>query len=118
MPDKLIIKDLVAQCRIGAFEWEQANPQNIWIDLELAIDAAKAATQDDLQQAIDYGWLVTSVKQHVQHKPFRLLETLAEELASLILKTFSVSQVTVRVKKRSLPGIDFAAVEITRPTTG
>ena len=114
MADKLVIKDLVAECRIGIFEREQQTPQNVWIDLELTIDAVKAAASDDVNATIDYGRLVTTIKQHAQHKPFRLLETLAEELASLILKEFKPTQVVVRVKKRALPGVDFAAVEITR----
>ena len=114
MADKLVISDLVAECRIGVYEWEQANPQHVWIDLELAIDAAKAAALDDVKATIDYGRLVSAVTQHVQHKPFGLLETIAEDVASLILKEFAVSQVLVRVKKRALPGLDYAAVEITR----
>lgn len=116
MPDKLLIKDLAASCRIGVFDWEQATPQPIWIDLELAIDAARAAAKDDVRQAVDYGRLVTMVKQHTEHHRFRLLETLAEGLAQLILKEFATSQVLVRVKKRALPGIDSAAVEVVRPT--
>ena len=113
--DKLIIKDLIAECRIGVYDWEQRIPQNVWIDLELAIDAANAAASDNVQAAIDYGRLVTTIKQHAQHKPFGLLETLAETLAALILKEFPTPQVTIRIKKRALPGVDYAAVEITRP---
>ena len=113
--DKLIIKDLVAECRVGVYEWEQAHPQSVWIDLELAIDAAKAAALDDVKATIDYGRLVSVITQHVQHKPFGLLETIAEDVASLILKEFAASQVLVRVKKRALPGVDYAAVEIIRP---
>jgi len=114
MADKLLIHDLIAECRIGVFEWEQAHPQNIWIDLELEIDAKTAAARDDVNAAIDYGRLVTIVKQHIEHKPFNLIETMAEEVATLILKEFKPTQVVVRVKKRALPGVDFAAVEITR----
>jgi len=117
MPDKLVIHDLVAECRLGIFEWEQKTPQNVWIDLELAIDAAKVAASDDVNATIDYGRLVTTVKQHVQRKPFRLLETMAEEVAALVLKEFLTTQVLVRVKKRALPGVDFAAVEISRHAT-
>lgn len=114
MADRLLIHDLVAECRIGVHDWEQATPQQVWIDLELGIDAAQAASHDDVADTIDYGRLVTAVKQHVQRKPFRLLETLAEELASLLLTEFATPEVTVRVKKRALPGIDYAAVELSR----
>ena len=114
MPDRLVIRDLVAECRIGVFEWEQAKPQTIWIDLELEIDAKKAAARDEVKDAIDYGALVTTVQQLVQSKSYRLLETMAEEIATLTLQQFKTPAVLVRVKKRALPGIDFAAVEIRR----
>ena len=114
MVDKLIIHDLVAECKIGAFDWERETPQSIWLDLELEIDATQAAARDDVRATIDYGRLVTTVKQHVEHKTFSLLETMAEEVAALVLKDFLTPSVTVRVRKRALPGIDYAAVEITR----
>ena len=112
--DTLIIKDLVVECRIGVLEWEQATPQSVWIDLELEIDAAKAAAHDDVNTTIDYARLVAAVTQHAQGKPFHLLETMAEEMALLILKEFHTPQVLVRVKKRALPSIDYAAVEVVR----
>ncbi|MBI3088476.1 MAG: dihydroneopterin aldolase [Candidatus Omnitrophica bacterium] len=116
MKDKLVIHDLAAEGRLGVFDWEQAKPQPIWIDLELEIDVPQAAARDDVHATIDYGRLVTAVKQHVQRRPYRLLETLAEELAAVVLNEFLTPEVTVRVKKRALPGLDYAAVEITRRT--
>ena len=88
MADKLLICKLAARCRLGVFEWEQANPQDVWIDLELAIRAAKAARRDDVKEAVDYARLVTAVKQLVEQTPYRLMETMAEEIAALILKEF------------------------------
>lgn len=101
-------------CRMGVYDWERETPQTIWVDLELAIDAASAAMRDDVQDTIDYGRLVTLIKQHGHSKPFNLLETMAEELAALVLREFPSDEVTIRVKKRSLPGVGSAVVEVTR----
>lgn len=117
MTDRLSLHDLTVECRLGVHEWEQATPQTVWIDLELAIDATAAAARDDLEDAVDYGALVTAVKQRVHHTAYRLLETLAEDLAGLVLGQFHVPQVRVRVMKKALPGIAGAAVEIVRPRT-
>ena len=114
MRDRLIIHDLVAACRVGVFEVERATPQQIWIDLDLTINAAKAAAHDDVEDAIDYAKLATTVREYAQEKPYRLLETLAEEIAAVILGRFRTPRVRVRLKKRALPGIDYAAVEVTR----
>ena len=114
MADRLFIHDLTASCHIGVSDWEQAKAQDVWIDLELEIDAAKAAAHDDVKDAVDYGALVTAVKSLVQGTSCHLVETLAEEVASLILSQFAAPQVRVRVKKRALPGIESAAVEVLR----
>ncbi|MDP3721924.1 MAG: dihydroneopterin aldolase [Candidatus Omnitrophota bacterium] len=114
MSDTLHIHELAVECRVGVFDWERAKPQTVWMDLTMAIDAAKAAASDELSATVDYARLVTIVTQHVRQKPFGLLETMAEEVAALILKEFQTSTVTVRLKKRALPGVDYAAVEVTR----
>lgn len=114
MPDTLVISELAAQCRVGVSEEERATPQPIWVDLEVAIDAAAAARRDDVQDALDYAALVSTVKQCVESKPYHLLETIAEDVAAVVLQRFETKQVFVRVKKRALPGIGYAAVEITR----
>ena len=112
--DTLIIHGLTAQCRIGVSEAEQASPQQLWIDLELEIDAARAAAKDDVHAAVDYAELVGAVRTLAESRTVALLETLAEEIASAILERFGTDSVTVRVKKRALPGMDYAAVEIER----
>ena len=114
MSDTLVISELAAQCRIGVLPEEQAAPQSVWIDLELQIDATAAARRDDVQDALDYAALVSEVRQRVESKAYHLLETIAEDVASLVLQRFATAQVFVRVKKRALPGIGYAAVELTR----
>lgn len=114
MADTLHIHGLSVRSRVGVYDWEQASPQEISVDLELKIDAAKAAARDDVVDAIDYGRLVTAVQQLVQERTYRLLETVAEDIASLILEVFGTPQVLVRVTKRALPSIESAAVEIIR----
>jgi dihydroneopterin aldolase len=113
-PDRLLINGLTADCRLGVTDQEQATPQRVWIDLELAIDARRAAARDAVDDALDYARLVQVVSERVQRKPYRLLETMAEDVAAQILGQFATPEVLVRVHKRALPGIESAAVEIVR----
>ena len=114
MADMLKIYDLMIETHVGVFEWERKELQKIWLDLELPIDARGAARMDDVQHVVDYGALVTQVRQHVAQRVYHLMETIAEETAQLILGHFPTDQVQVRVKKRALPGVDHACVEILR----
>ncbi len=114
MADRLIIHDVEAPCRIGVFDWEREKPQTVWIDLELEIDAASAAANDDVEDAVDYARLVDAVRAIAQQRSYRLLETLAETLTSHILSEYATPVVRIKIKKRALKRIGYAAVELER----
>ena len=113
-PDTFLVHELAVECRLGAYEWEQRTPQTVWVDLELAIDAARAAARDDLRDAVDYAALVKDVRSLAAGRAFTLMETLAESVASAALARSGSPWVRVRVRKRALEGIGYAQVEIER----
>lgn len=112
--DTLSINGLKTLCRIGTTEHEQRNPQEIIIDLEISIDAAVAAKTDDVRDAVDYAAIVGDVKELAEEAPFALMETLAEEIAAMLLEEFGTEAVRVRVSKKALAEIDNASIEIER----
>ena len=114
MADTLIIRDIAIPCRIGVTEEERAQPQTLWMDVELPIDAAAAAVQDDVGETVDYARLVSVIASLVRETPYRLLETVADQAAALILREFAVARVRVEVRKKALPGIGYAAVAVER----
>ena len=114
MADTLHIHDLIAHSRIGVTEEERAAPQELRLDLELSMDTSAAGVTDSVEDAIDYAQLVATVRDFVEQHSCNLLEALAEEVARLILQNFPTHYVMVRIKKRALPDISYAAVEITR----
>ena len=114
MADTLILHDIAASCRIGVYEWEQKTPQDVWVDVELAIDASTTAASDDVADAVDYAQLVKAVIGEAKRRPCRLLETLAERIAARVLDLSGMPRVRVRVKKKAMPEIGYAAVEIER----
>ena len=114
MADTLMLHDITVSCRLGVHEWEQRTPQDVWVDLELAIDAASAAATDEVADAVDYAALVHAVIEEAQRRPCRLLETLADRIAARVLAESGTPRVRVRVKKKAMPEIGYAAVEIER----
>ncbi|HEX9779744.1 MAG TPA: dihydroneopterin aldolase [bacterium] len=112
--DRLELHDVEVDCRIGVFEWERERPQRIRIDVSLTVDAEAASRVDDMSAAVDYGRLVTRIRQFAGQGTFGLMETLAHRLAGLLAQETPSAWVRVRVKKSALPGIGFAAVEVER----
>lgn len=102
----------------GVFPEENKLGQRFYVDLELSLDLSKAGQTDDLEQTVNYAEVYERVKRIVEGKTFRLIEALAENVASDVLHQYTnVNDVTVRVVKPHPPfdiQFDGVTVEINR----
>lgn len=118
MSDRILIHGIQFHGHHGVHEEERKLGQRFVVDVELWLDLAPAAGTDDLGTTVDYERVHALVVEIGTQEQFQLLETLAERVASVILKKFPVQHVTVRATKPSpaIPGIfGGVSVEITRP---
>ena len=97
--DKIILTDLRIDAVIGIWDWEKRNPQTISIDLEMQTDTKKASQLDSIEDALDYKAVSKRVKQFIQASQFNLIETLAENVAKIILEEFDVQWLKLRISK-------------------
>ena len=113
--DRIHIRDLGLRCVIGVYEDERRDRQDIILNIVLAGDFSKAGRTDDIEDAVNYKDIKKAVIKLVESSQYRLIETLAEQVAAIGLGHPKVQQVTVTVDK---PGaLRFArsvAYEITR----
>ena len=119
--DHISIPDLPLPCRIGVSEGERAAPQLVLIDVELYLDLAPAARQDDFRKTVDYVAVCEALSETAAARPRALIETLAEDSAAELLRRFPVDRVRLRVRKPSALedfGAPCAAVEIERGRDG
>lgn len=87
------------------------------IDVEMTLDLHPAGSTDSLEKTVDYSAVYDLVCKVQSRRQYRLIEALAESVASEILARFPVDEVTVRVRKNWAPlgGIvDHTEVQITR----
>ncbi len=115
--DRILIKGLVCRATVGVPEWERRKRQKILIDLELGLDLKKAGRSDRVEQSVDYAAVAREVKEWVEGRPFVLVEAMAESAAGRVLGRFKVKQVTLRVRKFSVPGTCSVGVKIQRGQT-
>jgi dihydroneopterin aldolase len=113
--DTIIISDLEVYYQIGITEAERAKPQRLLISVEMAHDFKLAAARDDLAETIDYAALSERLLHFGDDCHWALVETLAADLAAMILDDFSPNQVSVEVKKFSVPQARYVGVRVTRP---
>ena len=74
-------------------------PQTVSIDLEMGTDIQKAAESESIDDCLDYKKVSKRVVQLVQDSKFKLVETMAERVAEIIMNEFSVPWVKVSVCK-------------------
>ena len=113
--DKVFITGLQVDAYIGVYDWEHEQPQPLVIDLEMDWDNRKAAQSEQLVDALDYDALSKAVTHLIQSRPRVLIETVAEEVAQLVLTDFKAPRVRVKVAKpQAVAAADYTAVEIVR----
>lgn len=113
--DAILIDQLELQARLGVTDAERANAQRITISLRLEPNFSWAAIEDDVRRTIDYARVCERVKSIVAARARNLIETLAEEVASELLRDFPLRHVEIELRKYILPETNFVAVKIRRP---
>lgn len=117
--DIVFIKQLQINTVIGVYEWEKCIQQRLLIDLELSTDIRSAAASDDIRQALDYAVISQRVQQFITAKPIELIETVAEQVADMLLTEFATSVVKVTVcKPDALAHAETVGVSIMRSKSG
>lgn len=97
--DIIYLHGLRCQCRIGVWQWEKKVDQALNFDLDLGVDAVKAAKNDDLKDALDYQAVAQRVKSFASENQFDLIETLAEHLSALLIEEFDISWLRIKIDK-------------------
>ncbi len=114
--DEIEIEGLSVDCLIGFAEWERMVKQTVVLDLRLAVDVRRAALVDRPQpELFNTKSLSKRLQSYIATTEFRLIETLAERVAELILEEFPVHRVRLKLSKPgALRGARNVAVRITR----
>lgn len=115
MVDRIVLSGIRVQARHGVSDAERSRPQELEIELGCAIDARRAARADEIADTISYVDLRDIAVSVATGSSFRLLETLAERIASQVLDRLHPSWVRVRVTKLRPEGVGVpASIEIER----
>ncbi len=116
MGDHLFIEGLAVDCLIGLADWERLVKQTVVLDLWLGYDLAGLAAKDSVDDGdLNTRALSKRLQSFVGDSEFQLIETLAEQVAALVLTEFPVRWVKLRLSKpRALRGAVSVGVVITR----
>jgi dihydroneopterin aldolase len=97
--DIVYIRDLEVKTVIGVYDWEREIKQPVTVDLDMARDHRPAAATDDVAHVLDYKSVCVRVTDYIEKSELKLLETMAEEIAALVMREFGVPWIRVKVGK-------------------
>ena len=116
--DKIYLNELVFYGYHGVLKEETKLGQTFRVSLILGLSTKKAGISDSVEDTVSYADVYETVKEIVEGKPFKLIEALAEKIASEVLTGYPLlEEVTVKLIKPNppIPGhYDSVAVEIGR----
>lgn len=98
--DIVYLRELRIETVIGIYAWERQVKQAIVLDLEMATDIRQAAITDSIEDTLNYKAVAKRLIDFVSHSEFQLIETLAENIANIILTEFQVPWVKLQLNKQ------------------
>lgn len=97
--DIVFIEKLEVFTTIGVYEWEKEIIQRLVFDLKMAHDNHPSAMTDDITKALDYSSVAKAVTDFAQNNTFELVETMAEQVAELLMTQFSIPWLSLKLSK-------------------
>jgi dihydroneopterin aldolase len=110
--DRVFVRDFVVAARIGAYDFERSAPQRVLFEVDAMVRRA-ATHADDMRAIFSYDVILDAIRLVVGRGHVEFVETLAEEVAAIVLRHARVRSVRINVRKMDV--IDGAVgVEIVR----
>ena len=114
LSDRIHIEELEISARIGVPEKERSTPQRLTINISFWPYYDPRDMSDKIDNTVNYSIVAEETKNFVRDQSTSLIETLADRLATHLLKTFRIQRITVELRKYPLEDAKHVSVTVTR----
>jgi dihydroneopterin aldolase len=112
---RILVRDLVLECSIGAYPEERLKTQRVRFNLDLRVRRPVPPLNDDLENVLSYDRIIADIRAIIAAGHINLVETLAEQICELCLADRRVARAKVTVEKLDVePAAAGVGVEIER----
>ncbi|MBN2423761.1 MAG: dihydroneopterin aldolase [Calditrichaceae bacterium] len=115
--DIIRLKNITFYAHHGFYEAERELGQKFEVDIEVSCNLKPASDDDDLKKTVDYRAIYHIAKETFENYKFKLIETVAQQMADRILNQPGILNVLIRVRKPHVPLnglLDYVEIEIFR----
>ena len=110
----ITIVDLEVFYRVGVTDEERSQPQRLLLTIDIKFDFSSAAVSGRVGRTIDYHEVTKHLIKLGESRNWKLIESVAADIATKILSEFRPESVTVEVKKFSIPEARYVSVSLTK----
>ncbi len=110
----ITIVDLEVFYRVGVTDEERAQPQRLLLTIDIKFDFTSAAVSGRLGRTVDYAEVSKQLIRLGENRNWKLIESVATDIANKLLAEQHPESVTVEVKKFSVPEARYVSVSLTR----
>ena len=96
--DRVFVRDFVVSAGIGAYDFERGVRQRVVFDVEALVRRA-GAHADDMRSIFSYDVILDAIRLVVGRGHVDFVETLAEEVAAVLLQQTRVRSIRVNIRK-------------------
>jgi dihydroneopterin aldolase len=112
--NSIFIEGLDLPVHIGVPDQERSEPQVLRANVTLHPALSFEQMNDEIAATIDYQAVANRLRALAAERPRKLIETLAQEMAGVVLREFGAIWVRIELRKRILPGTDAVGVSVER----
>jgi dihydroneopterin aldolase len=112
--DEIHIEQLEISTRIGVPEKERATPQRLTVSISFWPYQQTRDLADKIDRTVNYSAVAEETKRFVHDQSVNLIETLADRLATHLLKTFPIQKVALELRKFVLEDAKYVSATVTR----
>jgi FolB domain-containing protein len=112
--DEIHIEQLEVFTRVGISEKERAAPQRLTASITLWPERQAHELSDNLGKTVNYSEVCEETKSFVRDRTVKLIETLASELATHLLRRFPIVKVAIELRKFVVTDAQYVSVTVTR----
>ena len=114
MNDRIEITGIEVYAKHGVLDREQETAQVFKVDVTAYLDLSVPGRSDDLSDALDYSILALEVREVVGSVSHKLIETVAAQVAEVVMSHPQVTRSIVTIHKPDAPiDLVFADVSVT-----
>jgi dihydroneopterin aldolase len=96
--DLVFVRDFLASADLGAYKREHGSPQRVVFNVEASVERA-ATRADDMRAVFSYDVILDAIRLVTARGHVNFIETVAEDVAEIVLRHPRVHKVRVRAEK-------------------